>query len=458
MSGFVGNGPQFGRGQRFTFIASAGATSFTGADSNGLTLNYVPGYECVYLNGTLITRADYVATNGSSITGLPALNAGDVIDVVANGVLIGDGAAAKDQNLADLPDKTAARNNLGLWSNSVFHDAFNVTTNGSRVGITNDANIIAAPPALLSVHYTGSGPGGNTLNARGYWTGTTASPYQNNDTILSEAFNKIESDSLNRSWAGSFCNGFNSIPAGVTDSGTRVGVIGWAVSFVSAGYKHEGTLNSQIGVQGTAGFQSAGSGTSAIIQDAVGVRGEVYNDSVGSTIQNARAGAFVSQAATGVVQNNYAVYALAINGTVSNYSFYGAAGTFYNDGDAEFNADLKWVGGPTTDYAVPVTAVSGTIGDAEFTGVYKRLGKYVFIEGIVSITDIGTASGRVKFALPINQAANLVGFPALQAIYEPGFATTAAAVNWDAANYVSVSISGLSSGAHIHLNGVYRGA
>jgi hypothetical protein len=47
------------------------------------TLSYTPGYEFVILNGiNLIRGIDYTATTGTSITGLSALSAGDIIEVM----------------------------------------------------------------------------------------------------------------------------------------------------------------------------------------------------------------------------------------------------------------------------------------------------------------------------------------------------------------------------------------
>jgi hypothetical protein len=68
---------------RFRFTASGGETSESGLDDNGLTLAYIPGKEQIYLNGVLLARtSDYNATNGSSITGLAALTAGDILEVI----------------------------------------------------------------------------------------------------------------------------------------------------------------------------------------------------------------------------------------------------------------------------------------------------------------------------------------------------------------------------------------
>jgi hypothetical protein len=68
---------------RYRYTASGGETSESGPDDNGLTLSYLPGKEQVYLNGVLLARtSDYNATNGTSITGLAALAAGDILEVI----------------------------------------------------------------------------------------------------------------------------------------------------------------------------------------------------------------------------------------------------------------------------------------------------------------------------------------------------------------------------------------
>jgi hypothetical protein len=69
---------------RFKFTAVGGETSLSGNDDNTNVLTYNVGLELVYLNGALLTRGvDYVATTGSSIAGLVALSAADLVEVVA---------------------------------------------------------------------------------------------------------------------------------------------------------------------------------------------------------------------------------------------------------------------------------------------------------------------------------------------------------------------------------------
>jgi hypothetical protein len=68
---------------RYRFTAAGGETSVSGLDDNGLTLSYISGKEQVYLNGVLLARtSDYTATNGTSISSLAALAAGDILEVI----------------------------------------------------------------------------------------------------------------------------------------------------------------------------------------------------------------------------------------------------------------------------------------------------------------------------------------------------------------------------------------
>jgi hypothetical protein len=62
---------------------SGGETSVSGTDDNAVTLSYTAGLEQVFINGVLQVRgSDYVATNGTSVTGLTALVANDIVTVV----------------------------------------------------------------------------------------------------------------------------------------------------------------------------------------------------------------------------------------------------------------------------------------------------------------------------------------------------------------------------------------
>lgn len=80
---YIGQEPGLGEAERFIFTASGSETSIT-ADNDGVLINYVVNQLSLYLNGVkLVLGTDFTATNGSTITGLSALTAGDVVEVIA---------------------------------------------------------------------------------------------------------------------------------------------------------------------------------------------------------------------------------------------------------------------------------------------------------------------------------------------------------------------------------------
>ena len=52
---------------KYKYVATAGQTSFSGTDANGLTLSYTAGSIIVTLNGVVMDAADYTATTGSTV-------------------------------------------------------------------------------------------------------------------------------------------------------------------------------------------------------------------------------------------------------------------------------------------------------------------------------------------------------------------------------------------------------
>ena len=82
---YRGQAPGLGQAERLIFTASGSETSVSTAD-DGLPISYTVNQVSVYLNGVkLIVGAgkDCQATDGSTITGLSALAASDVVEVVA---------------------------------------------------------------------------------------------------------------------------------------------------------------------------------------------------------------------------------------------------------------------------------------------------------------------------------------------------------------------------------------
>ena len=127
---------------RWTKTAAGGETTLNGADDNTVSLSYTVGYEQVYINGVLQARGgDYTASNGSSITGLTALTAGDIVEVlswtpysVAN-ALTTTIADAKGDLLVGTANDTVGR--LAVGSNDQYLVADSTTATGVKWATLN---------------------------------------------------------------------------------------------------------------------------------------------------------------------------------------------------------------------------------------------------------------------------------------------------------------------------------
>jgi hypothetical protein len=90
----------------YLFNATAAQTTFSGTDTNGLTLAYTVGAEQVYLNGALQVRgSDYTATNGTSIVLTSGALVNDVLNVIAYSAMsVADTYTQAQANALFIPD------------------------------------------------------------------------------------------------------------------------------------------------------------------------------------------------------------------------------------------------------------------------------------------------------------------------------------------------------------------
>lgn len=215
------------------------------------------------------------------------------------------------------------------------------TAGVSRLTILNNGFVglsQSLPTAKLHVNVDNNVSVGGRFSCS--WTGETGDSYQNNDAVFTEVHNRVISNSENLSWGVSASNSYNNIPAGITDSGFRVGVLGWATSVNTGAEIHEGVLNEQFGLWGKSGFQGSGPFSSppgAVVNHAVSVKGQVLSDSAETIIHRATAGFFDASGYAGIVEDNYSLYARA-SGGLKNWSFYGAEGEFFNYSKSFFNS------------------------------------------------------------------------------------------------------------------------
>ena len=116
---YLGQAPGGGQAEYFLYTASGSETSVTAAD-DGRVVSYTVGQVSVYLNGVKLVEGsgkDFQATNGSTITGLSALTASDVVEVVALS--------------AFSPSDTVSSANGGTFNGNVSFGDNNITNVGS---------------------------------------------------------------------------------------------------------------------------------------------------------------------------------------------------------------------------------------------------------------------------------------------------------------------------------------
>jgi hypothetical protein len=145
--------------RRWSKTAVGGETSLSGNDNSGIALSYVPGSEKVFINGALQIRGvDYLGTTGSTLTGIPALTAGDIIEVhssssytvgtVPDGSVTNakvDGAAGIQSNKLAFTTGTTTRT-----VESKLRDVISVKDFGA-LGIISDDATTAIQAAINSV-------------------------------------------------------------------------------------------------------------------------------------------------------------------------------------------------------------------------------------------------------------------------------------------------------------------
>jgi hypothetical protein len=140
--------------------ASGGETSLSGNDDNSQPLSYTAGQELVYINGVLQKRAvDYVATTGTTITGLNALTASDVVTVwtvnafsvtnaIPNSTITAKGNLIVGTGSGTYTAQAVGTNGQVLTANSAQADGVEWTTPNTGLGlmayVTSTTSVSAA--------------------------------------------------------------------------------------------------------------------------------------------------------------------------------------------------------------------------------------------------------------------------------------------------------------------------
>jgi hypothetical protein len=117
---------------RWRKTMTGGETSLSGLDDNSLSLSYTPSYEQLFINGVLQVRnVDYTPASSTSVTGLTALVAGDVVEIMSPNVY--SVSNVYTQATSDAKYATNARTGMSLvvpTSVSVGSGSFALSSNG----------------------------------------------------------------------------------------------------------------------------------------------------------------------------------------------------------------------------------------------------------------------------------------------------------------------------------------
>jgi hypothetical protein len=140
---------------RWTKVLSGSASIITGLSDNGVTLDYTPGQESLYINGIFIDRDSYTATSGSSIILDEISFSGDVIEIVwLDNIAIADIAniyLKTEQDNLFLTQVSAS--NTYLTQNSAS-STYTTLTQFNNINLTSAINTASAAAYASASTYT----------------------------------------------------------------------------------------------------------------------------------------------------------------------------------------------------------------------------------------------------------------------------------------------------------------
>ncbi|BAQ94123.1 tail fiber protein [uncultured phage_MedDCM-OCT-S42-C7] len=153
-----------GTSNRFEYTATAGQTTFSGADANGSTLAYDAGFIDLYVNGIKLANSDFTATSGNSVVLASAAAVNDIISVVAYGTFQLANISIKD--LTDTPASFGTAGQALVMNTNAngleFANASSAEVYGFNLSDTNSDNIND------SLTVTTTNGGNDNINASTY--------------------------------------------------------------------------------------------------------------------------------------------------------------------------------------------------------------------------------------------------------------------------------------------------
>ena len=149
---YIGKSPSQGVRSRFQYQATAGQSSFSSTDANGLTLTYTDSlYMDVYQNGILLVPGDdYTATTGTTVVLVQSASLDDIIEMVVYDVFSVPDAVSQSAG-GTFSGNVTMGNNLTVTGQitETGKEYFHVDLTTQQVGLTDNS--------ITTVDFGGSG-------------------------------------------------------------------------------------------------------------------------------------------------------------------------------------------------------------------------------------------------------------------------------------------------------------
>ena len=136
----------------YEYIATAGQTTFSGADTNGQTLSYTAGNLHVTYGGLDIPTSDYTATTGTAVVLADGALVGEIVRIVAFQSFVVADTYTQAQADARYKAIDATEGGPSLGTDSVIRT--NIDTISENITIPVNTNGMSAGPITIANGYT----------------------------------------------------------------------------------------------------------------------------------------------------------------------------------------------------------------------------------------------------------------------------------------------------------------
>lgn len=233
---YLGNTPQTATKVVFRYIATAGQTTFSGVDTQGISLSFNQTNYDIYVNGVLLDKVlDVSSANGSQVVLSAGVMLNDVVVIVAYGLYQFADVLSKSGNLSGIANTAASLTNLGFSADS--------SSIAQAANFAAIRTLLQSEARIRQIAYGGDGTtrSGTSTTSGGttYTAFFNVTPTSNTSSLLVFGFMNIAVTRSGTSSGGQIIpmyydgSAYQAAPNGTT--GTVTAVIGGATSILKQG-------------------------------------------------------------------------------------------------------------------------------------------------------------------------------------------------------------------------------